>query len=32
MQRRTTKSKVLFFEDPQDVVHFSEKWVKLQKS
>ena len=28
MQRRTTKSKVFYFENPQNVVHFREKWVK----
>ena len=31
MQRRTTKNKVSYFENPQNVVHFREKWVKWQK-
>ena len=31
MQRRTTKNKVFYFQNPGNVVHFREKWVKWQK-
>ena len=31
MERRTTKRKIFQFKNPQNVVHFREKWVKWQK-